>query len=135
MLNLPRIGKGDPITARWLNRVVDYVRSLRIVTDGSILVDHTPGGQVLRVDLGGGLGSTSIPIYVGTGGIPGRDGITPGKSTTVLVLDWVGETLPTSGVTATTTVYNVSSTAVKANRYGKADWTKGKWVVDVESCS
>jgi hypothetical protein len=69
MLNLPRVAAGDGVSARWLNRLVDVVRSLRVVTDGSILVDHTPGGQVLRVAASGGLFgqiTTACPARSGT---------------------------------------------------------------------
>lgn len=78
--------------------------------------------------------NTSILIYTGDDGIDGMTGITPGKSTTCLNLEWDGETIPIDGVTATVTVYNISTTAVQPNKYGKADLTKGRYVVDVESC-
>lgn len=131
MHDIPRIAKDDPITARWLNRIVDALRSLRIVTDGSILVDRTAGGQVLRLAASG---SGNINIYTGSGGIPARLGSTPGKATNVLRLSWVGENLPTAGVTSTVTVYNVSSTAVGPNKYGIAIPVDSRYEVVVESC-
>lgn len=64
MPNERPIQADDPLTAGWANRVEADLRAARVVSDGSLLVDRTPGGQLVRLaDASGGAGVAEVACF------------------------------------------------------------------------
>lgn len=79
-----------------------------------------------------GSGTAGIYFVAPVGGIPARSGTTVG-SATCNVWSRSGTTIASAATTAT--IYNVSSTAVGASKYGWAAWDGSGYIVVVESCA
>jgi len=85
-----------------------------------------------------GIGDADSGVYIavtGAGGVPALAGATPGSATVTLKgIDNTGALISTS---RTVTAYNLSATAVGANKFIqiKREWVTGKYVVDFEDCT
>lgn len=127
---LPRYKAGRTISARSLNATVDAVeRSRPVVGPGNgLALAQLPNGFAFRAIRGAAV------IYIKSpgGGIPARSGTTLGEAACNLYIRQ-GSGLVDTGQTLT--IYNVSSTAVAATRYGVAGWDGDGYVVIVESCA
>lgn len=125
---LPRQRPGRAIEARTINRTaaeVERLGSLRV--EPPLDLQQTPGGPLLR--LVGRLIAASI-AKSGAGGVPALASNTPG-SATVTLYGFDGTTL-TAGDTAT--AFNISTTAVGANKWLILLRLMRWWFVIVESC-
>ena len=77
-------------------------------------------------------GRPSIVFKAPVGGIAARSGTTLGSATCAI---WTLSSSTISDSTKTDTVYNVSSSAVGASKYGIALRVEDVWMVIVESCA
>lgn len=127
---LPRLKAGKPISAKAVNATIDAVeRSRPVVGSGNgIALAQLPNGFSFRAL------KQAACIYIQSpgGGIPARSGTTLGSASCTWYIRQNAALVSTG---RTVTVYNASSTAVAASRYGVAGWDGDGWVVLVESCA
>lgn len=122
--------RNDPLTAANVNAIKDALRRGRLTVAAPLELIDTPDGSLLRWAGASPLGRIG---KTGAGGVPALAGSTPGTISTVTLYDFDGSTL-TANETGVT-VFNISSTAVGANKWIMVKVIfGGYYFVDVESC-
>jgi hypothetical protein len=129
MANLPEYRKGDHLSARSLNGLLGFLRSLRLKSDGSLHITETPEGTVIKANLpqeadfkisGGSnpyAGTEQIPIAGG-----GWSDMTGGRTVTT-VSDPLWERNRNTAV------------AVNSVVHCRRDLASAAWIFDRASCT